>query len=78
MAADAQSGFEHQRKPIRCDEFLKTMEALVPWSALCEETAPNYPKVGNGRPSLLRCNGTLRVPFVCSQLGHQPCRCSSL
>lgn len=34
MAVDAQSGFEQHRKPTRRDEFLKTMETLVPWSAL--------------------------------------------
>lgn len=44
MAADAQSGFEKHRKPTRCDEFLKTMEALVPWAALCDEVAPHDPK----------------------------------
>lgn len=50
MAADAQSGFEQHRKPTRRDEFLKTMDELVPWAALCEEIAPHYPKAGNGRP----------------------------
>ncbi|MDR6155583.1 hypothetical protein QF021_003672 [Acidovorax delafieldii] len=30
MAADAQSGFEQPRKPTRRDEFLKTIDALVP------------------------------------------------
>jgi transposase, IS5 family len=30
MAADLQSGFEHYRKPTRRDEFLNTMEAIVP------------------------------------------------
>jgi uncharacterized cysteine cluster protein YcgN (CxxCxxCC family) len=34
MAAD--QTFENYRKPTRRDEFLKTMEAIVPWSALCE------------------------------------------
>ena len=52
MAADAQSGFEQHRKPTRRDEFLKTMDALVPWAALCEEIAPHYPKAGNGRPPI--------------------------
>ena len=36
MAADAQLGFEQHRKPTRRDEFLKTMDSLVPWAALCE------------------------------------------
>lgn len=52
MAADAQSGFEQHRKPTRRDEFLKTMDALVPWAALCDEVAPHYPKAGNGRPPI--------------------------
>lgn len=25
------------------------MEALVSWAALCDQIAPHYPKVGNGR-----------------------------
>jgi len=33
MAAD--QTFEYYRKPTRRDEFLKTMEAIVPWAALC-------------------------------------------
>ena len=33
MAAD--QTFENYRKPTRRDEFLKTMEAIVPWAALC-------------------------------------------
>lgn len=53
MVADAQPGFEQHRKPTRRDEFLKTMDALVPWAALCEEIAPHYPKAGNGRPAKL-------------------------
>jgi len=31
---------EHYRKPARRDEFLATMEAIVPWSALCEVIEP--------------------------------------
>ena len=63
MAADAQSGFEQHRKPTRRDEFLKTMEALVPWSALCEEIAPHYPKAGNGRPPI-GLERMLRIHFI--------------
>lgn len=37
MAADGQSCFEQRRKPTRRDEFLKTMDAQVPWTALCED-----------------------------------------
>ena len=47
MAAD--QTFENYRKPTRRDEFLKTMESIVPWSALCEAIEPHYPKAGNGR-----------------------------
>lgn len=47
MAANSQSGFEQHRKPSRRVEFLKTLEVLVPWSALSEEIAQQYPKVGN-------------------------------
>lgn len=50
MAAD--QTFENYRKPTRRDEFLKTMEAIVPWSALCEVIEPHYPKAGNGRPPI--------------------------
>jgi len=48
MAADSESGYEHYRKPTRRDEFLKAMEAIVPWSALCEVIEPHDPKAGNG------------------------------
>ena len=63
MAADAQSGFEQHRRPTRRDEFLKTMEALVPWAALCEEIAPHYPKAGNGRPPI-GLERMLRIHFI--------------
>jgi IS5 family transposase len=63
MAADQESGFDTYRKPTRRDEFLNTMEALVPWSALCEEIAPHYPKAGNGRPPI-GLERMLRMHFV--------------
>jgi IS5 family transposase len=31
------------RKPARRDEFLKTMQAIVPWAALCAVIEPSYP-----------------------------------
>jgi len=43
VAADVESGFEHYRKPTRRDEFLKTMQAIVPWLVLCEVIGPDYP-----------------------------------
>jgi IS5 family transposase len=39
------------------------MDALVPWSALCEEIAPHYPKAGNGRPPV-GLERMLRMYFV--------------
>ena len=38
MAAD--QSFENYRKPTRRDEFLKSMEAIVPWSSLCAVDLP--------------------------------------
>ena len=63
MAADAQSGFEQHRKPTRRGEFLKTMEAIVPWTALCDVIEPHYPKAGNGRPPV-GLERMLRMYFV--------------
>ena len=62
MAAD-QSGYEHYRKPTRRDEFLATMEAIVPWAALCEVIEPHYPKAGNGRPPI-GLERMLRIHFI--------------
>ncbi len=62
MAAD-QSGYDHYRKPTRRDEFLKTMEAIVPWAALCEVIEPHYPKAGNGRPPI-GLERMLRIHFI--------------
>ena len=61
MAAD--QTFENYRKPTRRDEFLKTMEAIVPWSALCEVIEPHYPKAGNGRPPI-GLQRMLRIHFI--------------
>ena len=61
MAAD--QTFEHYRKPTRRDEFLKTMEAIVPWAALCEVIEPHYPKAGNGRPPI-GLERMLRIHFI--------------
>ena len=61
MAADQM--FESYRKPTRRDEFLKTMEAIVPWSALCEVIEPHYPKAGNGRPPI-GLERMLRIHFI--------------
>ena len=50
MAADPT--FERYRKPKRSNAFLKTMEAIVPWSALCEVIKPHDSKASNGRPPI--------------------------
>jgi hypothetical protein len=50
MAEDRSSGFARYAKPTRRDEFLKMIDTLVPWSALCEEIEPHYPKADIGRP----------------------------
>lgn len=62
MAAD-QSSYEQYRKPTRRDEFLATMQAIVPWSALCEVIEPHYPKAGNGRPPI-GLERMLRIHFI--------------
>ena len=63
IAADQEAAFANYRKPTRRDEFLKTMESIVPWAALCEVIEPHYPKAGNGRPpiGLMR---MLRIHFI--------------
>jgi IS5 family transposase len=63
MAEDHGSGFARYAKPTRRDEFLKAMDALVPWSALCEEITAHYPKAGNGRPPV-GLERMLRMYFV--------------
>ena len=62
MAAD-QSGYEQYRKPTRRDEFLATMQAIVPWEALCAVIEPHYPKAGNGRPPI-GLERMLRIHFI--------------
>ena len=62
MAAD-QTGYEQYRKATRRDEFLATMESIVPWSALCAVIEPHYPKAGNGRPPI-GLQRMLRIHFI--------------
>ena len=50
MAADQCDTFERYRRPTRRDEFLATMDRIVPWAELCAVIEPHYPKAGNGRP----------------------------
>jgi IS5 family transposase len=52
MAADQSASFERYRKPTRRDEFLATMNAIVPWAQLCDVVQPYYPKGVGGRPPI--------------------------
>ena len=52
IAADQSESFERYRRPTRRDEFLATMDRIVPWAELCEVIEPHYPKAGNGRPPI--------------------------
>jgi transposase, IS5 family len=63
MAADHSAGFEKYRKPTRRDEFLATMNSIVPWTALCEVIQPHYPKGVGGRPPI-GLERMLRIHFV--------------
>ncbi|MGF6971400.1 IS5 family transposase [Paraburkholderia sp. WC7.3g] len=63
MAADQGAGFETRRKRTRRDEFLDTMNAIVPWAQLCAVIEPHYPKRGNGRPPI-GLERMLRIHFV--------------
>ena len=63
MAADQGAGFETRRKRTRRDEFLDTMNRIVPWTELCAVIEPYYPKRGNGRP-LIGLERMLRIHFV--------------
>jgi IS5 family transposase len=46
----AAGDFERYRKPTRREQFLAEMDKVVPWSLLCEQIDPFYPKTGNCRP----------------------------
>ena len=57
MAADQNAGFEQFRKPTRRDEFLQTMDMIMPWADLCAAIEPFYPKgVGGCRTRVLKCS----------------------
>jgi transposase, IS5 family len=62
-AADQSAGFERYRKPTRRDEFLATMNAIVPWLALCEVIQPHYAKGIGGRPPI-GLERMLRIHFI--------------
>jgi transposase, IS5 family len=61
MAQD--QGFEQYRKPTRRDQFLDTMNRIMPWAALGAVVEPCYPKPGNGRPPV-GLERMLRIHFL--------------
>jgi IS5 family transposase len=63
MAADQNAQYERYRRPTKRDEFLATMERIVPWADLCSVIEPHYPKAGNGRPPV-GLERMLRMYFV--------------
>jgi hypothetical protein len=62
-AADQSVGFERYRKPARRDEFLATMNAIVPWSQSCEVIRSHYIKGVGGRPPI-GLERMLRIHFI--------------
>jgi len=63
VAADQSESFERYRRQTRRDEFLATMDRIVPWAELCEVIEPHYPKAGKGRPPVGLAR-MLRMHFV--------------
>jgi IS5 family transposase len=63
MAADDNAQYEQYRRPTKRDNFLATMEQIVPWAELCSVIEPHYPKAGNGRPPV-GLHRMLRMYFV--------------
>ena len=49
MAADQNAGFEQFRKPTRRDEFLNTMNVIIPWAEMASVIEPLHPKGVGGR-----------------------------
>ena len=45
----SQPSFEKYARSSRREQFLNSMEAVVPWSELEALIEPHYPKVGKGR-----------------------------
>ena len=62
-AGDEQASFERYRRPTKRDEFLATMNGIVPWAELCAVIEPHYPKAGNCRPPI-GLERKLRMYFV--------------
>ena len=55
--------FSSHGRTTRKAKFLIEMDALVPWSALCELIEPHYPKAGKGR-RLIGLERMLRIHFL--------------
>ena len=55
--------FAANGRTTRKAKFLIEMNALMPWSALCELIEPHYPKAGNGRPPI-GLERMLRIHFL--------------
>jgi len=64
QATLATAGFERYAKRTRRAAFLDEMERIVPWSALCAQIEPFYPKPGNGRPPIGVVERMLRIHFL--------------
>jgi IS5 family transposase len=62
-AATSAHAFNTSRDIARRDEFLATMDSIVPWAELCAVIEPHYPKAGNGRPPV-GLERMLRMYFV--------------
>ena len=63
LAMGQDRGFDQYRKPTRREQFLETMDRIVPWQALCAVVEPFYPKAGNGRPPI-GLERMLRIHFL--------------
>ena len=59
----SQPSFEKYGRKSRREEFLSTMEAVVPWSELEVLIAPYYPKAGKGRQPI-GLSTMLRIYFL--------------
>lgn len=63
LAVAADQGFEHCRRPTKCDVLPQTMNEIVQWAQLCEVVEPYYPKGEGGRPPV-GLERMLRMLFV--------------
>lgn len=49
VALASQGSFEKYGRKSKREQFLESMEAIIPWSELEALIEPHYPKAGNGR-----------------------------